>query len=75
MVSEEGAKGNARETKGNDESLKASPQCTEEASKDSLKGSGVEAPKADGVCVVGAVSVEMGSVESREEVKVASEEA
>ena len=75
VVSEEGANGNAQETKGNDELAKASPQCTEGASKDSLKGSGVEAPKADeGVSVVGAVSVEMGNVESREEVRVASEE-
>lgn len=87
VVSEGVTKGNnleeeEKEEKGNDESSKVSPQCTEGTSKDSLKGSGVEAPKApkaeemvDGVDGVGAVSVEMGKVESHDEVKVASEKA
>ena len=86
MVSEGVTKGNNLEEeekeKGNDESSKVSPQCTEGTSKDSLKGSGVEAPKApkapkaeEMVDGVGAVSVEMGKVESHDEVKVASEEA
>ena len=84
MVSEGVTKGNnleekEEEEKGNDESSKVSPQCTEGTSKDSLKGSGVEAPKApkaeEMVDGVGAVSVEMGKVESHDEVKVASEKA
>ena len=88
-MSEGVTKGNNMEEKekekGNDESSKVSPQCTEGTSKDSLKGSGVEAPKApkapkaeemvNGVDGVGAVSVEMGKMESHDEVKVASEEA
>lgn len=84
VVSEGVTKGNnleekEEEEKGNDESSKVSPQCTEGTSKDSLKGSGVEAPKApkaeEMVDGVGAVSVEMGKVESHDEVKVASEKA